>query len=272
MKPLIVITTAAISFTAVASFRPIHKAADYNQVIPNPEHEVGRIPAIGFDDSTGEFADGGGGSFTPPTAPEVDVSPPVDPEPEEPTAMTIDCGCAQPWLKSYGREHPENMCWQPEISRSRVKNITGSDTKFDTFYGDFWPQSDVSFYTTYNLEGETPVITKVEAKTAFEKVDITSKIAELNLFAFEAPDLDVNPPTCKVVLVNPGSFVRRYINSQYESRPGQGTFCSSSQFEYTGFAAGTEPNTSNYRTYSPRAVQKRVWTTCMSHNLSYGWM
>lgn len=265
MKPLVVLTTAAISFTAVASFRPIHNAADYNQVIANPDHEVGRIPAIGFDDSTGEFVDGGGGEFTPPTAPEVDVTPPGEPEPENPATVSINCGCAMPWVKSYGEAYPrQSRCFDPSYAKERMSAYTRNDNWFYDSYGDFWPDSEVEFITTYNLEGETPVVTKIEIQSVFSKEDVTQAVKELGIFAFKEPDMSTANPSCDVVLVNPASFVKQHIDSWYVSGGGQGApmTCYRSRYRFYYFSAGAEPNMTNFTSVSPRFNYEQLDTDC----------
>ncbi|MDA0146463.1 hypothetical protein OCT63_19745 [Vibrio sp. RW] len=249
MKPLIVITTAAISFTAVASFRPIHNASDYNQVIPNPEHEVGRIPAIGFDDSTGEFVDGGGGSFTPPTAPEVDVTPPVAPEPEDPSAVTINCGCAIPWFKSYDDVPMSNECFSPTSARKKMGNFNYGEDLFVDAYGDFWPNASLAeFIVTYNLEGETPAVTKIKLETYSSSQDVTQAVADKGIYAFDAPNLETVTPSCNVYVVDPASIVLRFLKEFATGghQPGQPIVCTRKSFGYYAFSSGSGVTMSNY--------------------------
>lgn len=255
MKPLLVITTAAISFTAVASFRPIHNPADYNQVIANPDHEVGRIPAIGFDDSTGEFLDGGQ-SFNPPTAPDVDVTPPepTDPDLGDPSSIAINCGCAVPWFKSYGDGPMSNDCFSPLRARNVVSSFGYGEELFEESFGDFWPNTSLAeFIVTYNLEGASPVVTNVKLSTYSSQTDVTQGVADKGIYAIEAPDLEVAAPTCNVYVVDPASFVKRFLR-EYTSgghSPGQPTVCDGKQWGYYAFTSASGVTMSNYKS-NPR--------------------
>jgi len=214
MKPLIGLAAAAISISAVAGFRPIHKAADYNQVIENADHQSQRVPPIGYDDSTGEW--GGdwndNGQFVPPTQPGVDLIPPPEPEPEI-TEYTINCGCSKVLTQADGGVNPINgACFKPERARGSM-----GTAYFNGSYGNFWLDGDVEFIATFNIEGDSPAITKIDISNGSEQKTVTSDIVNLGLFAFEPPTAALGGDEeriCGVTLYNPA---RRYTSySKYK--------------------------------------------------------
>ena len=257
MKPLLVITTAAISFTAVASFRPIHNADDYNQVIANPDHESSRVPPIGWDDSTGEFLDGGQ-SFNPPTTPEVDVNP--DEEIPVATEVKINCGCALPLLASDGSVEPiRGECFDPKRTKDSMTSTLGLNYYLDS-YGDFWPDSNnVEFIATFNTEGDSPTVTKIELFDYESRSDRTTEIAALNIFAFKAPLLDVSSPSCEVQLVSPA----RVYQHQGWMGGGQGGCASERDYFYVN-AGYSQTNFENVGGSSPGVFLFRndVYASC----------
>ena len=267
MKRMLILSM--VSVTCFASLKGPHDSASYNRVIKNAQHEINRVNAIGFDDSTGVFSNGSEtGSNTPPGAPVVDLiesePTPQQPEPEpEPTEVTLNCGCAKVWRQSDGLG--PTSCFNPKRAKAGMDAVKSGF--WARSYGTFWPNVDsIEFVGTYNIEGSTPVLTNIEARHSGGRLNVTDHIKNLGVFAFTKPNMDVANKSCSVTLINPArTYTRSKVKSHYNDTFGQ-TY-SSNNYYYHIIPGVNSVNKNNYEsTTAGRYHYSHKWINGVSEN------